>query len=173
MPPARITNGKIAIFFYGEDAVNHADEEADFRAEIDYYYLESSKLQWYETFLRLARKEPHMYLDEFGVTVEDFVQMREAAEKKRMENMSVDEWWNFEFEPHAQAIDSSDQRGIRDMQQPPRPEPWLEPWEAVLRPRCGMCGESRLYVGKHHTSEDDDGWLLCQNCVDNHFGGHW
>ena len=165
MPPARITNGKIAIFFYGEDLVNSTENEEDFRAEINYYYLESSKLQWYETFLRLARKEPHMYLDEFGVTVKDFVQMREAAEKARMENMSVDEWWNFEFEPHAQAIDSSDQRGIRGMQQPPRPEPWLEPWEEV--DKCKMCG-GRRNVGMHHTDD-----ILCQTCVDNHFGGHW
>ena len=162
--PEYVTFGKIAKNDYGDNLP--CENESETRDEIGWYYFLSREMEWFKAFQELDRSEPDDIIQGIqgnngDITVKEFVKARVAKERDRINAMSVDEWWAFEFRV---VNDHPELAGAADMEQPPRPPTWLDPEEELEAKTCDMCG-TRFHLFTHYS-----GMRLCHNCADTNWG---
>ena len=159
------TFGKCCVLTYVRPDLVPIDDPQDIRDEIGWYLWESFYTRWYDLFRSMHGLTATDVIPgrSGGMTVKKWIEDLVMAERNKIDLLSVDEWWAYEFE--ALSLDDDEAERLLTMAQPPRPASWPEPWDVSAQ--CGQCGE-RHHVGRHHS-----GQMLCQNCVDTHFNGFW
>ena len=159
------TFGKCCLLTYVRPDLVPMDDPQDVRDEIGWYLWESLYTRWYDLFRSMHGLTATDVIPgrSGGMTVKKWIDDLVMAERNKIDQLGVDEWWAYEFEALILADDEAER--LLAMEQPPRPASWTDPWGGELR--CEQCG-ARHSLGNHHS-----GQMLCQNCVDTHYNGFW
>ena len=159
-----ITFGKLCVWTFARlDLVPEYEQDA--RDEIGYYLYDTLEQRWFESFRSMHGLTPGDVIPGRcgGVPVKQWVTEIVRAERDKIDELGVDEWWAYELDPTV--MSSEEYQAVLRMEQPPRPAEWRDPWDECQK--CEYCGE------RHQLSKHDTGMLLCENCVGNNFSGKW
>ena len=128
----QVAFGKLCVLTYARPDLVPVDDEQDVRDEIGWYLYESLQARWYELFRTMHGLTESDVVPgrSGGMTVKKWVEDIVKAERNKIDQLGVDEWWAYEFEP-LEISDDEHQRLVV-MVQPPRPASWLDPWDERL-----------------------------------------
>ena len=156
-----ITFGKLCVWAYGR--LEYVPEyEQDTRDEIGYYLYDTMEARWFQMFrFTHGLSESDVIPGDFGgMSVKDWVAAIVQADRDKIDELGVDEWWRLELDVDPSVMSAEERRAVLRMEQPPRPAEWRDPWDECQE--CEYCGE-RHQLSKH----GDSGMVLCENCVVN------